>query len=50
MDYFNIQGINNPQISLRKVLDYEAMNFMEFTLRAMVSFITNKIFACSTIA
>ncbi|KAM3850933.1 cadherin-related family member 5 [Vipera latastei] len=35
MDYFNIQGINNPQISLRKVLDYEAMNFMEFTLRAM---------------
>ncbi|XP_039178009.1 cadherin-related family member 5 isoform X1 [Crotalus tigris] len=35
MNYFNIQGINNPQIFLRKVLDYEAMNFMEFTLRAM---------------
>ncbi|XP_034274501.1 cadherin-related family member 5 isoform X1 [Pantherophis guttatus] len=35
MDYFNIQGINNPQIYLRKALDYEAINFMRFTLRAM---------------
>ncbi|XP_015745585.1 cadherin-related family member 5 isoform X4 [Python bivittatus] len=35
MDYFSIQGINNPQIYLRKDLDYEAINFMEFTLRAM---------------
>ncbi|XP_063173871.1 cadherin-related family member 5 [Candoia aspera] len=35
MDYFNIQGINNPQIYLRKALNYEAINFMEFTLSAM---------------
>ncbi|XP_026523924.1 cadherin-related family member 5 [Notechis scutatus] len=35
MNYFNIRGINNPQIYLRKALDYEAINFMRFTLRAM---------------
>ncbi|XP_058015906.1 cadherin-related family member 5 [Ahaetulla prasina] len=35
MNYFNIQGINNPQIYLRRALDYEAINFMRFTLRAM---------------
>ncbi|KAG8125655.1 hypothetical protein E2320_021007, partial [Naja naja] len=35
MNYFNIQGINNPQIYLCKALDYEAINFMRFTLRAM---------------
>ncbi|XP_066475650.1 cadherin-related family member 5 [Tiliqua scincoides] len=35
IDYFNIQGINNPQISLLKVLDYEKINFAELILYAM---------------
>ncbi|XP_067318685.1 cadherin-related family member 5 [Anolis sagrei] len=35
LEYFNIQGVNNPQISLLKPLDYERMNLMEFTLYAM---------------
>ncbi|XP_054828209.1 cadherin-related family member 5 [Eublepharis macularius] len=34
-DYFNIQGVNNPGIYLRKALDYEKMNFMQLTLYAM---------------
>ncbi|XP_044282009.1 cadherin-related family member 5 [Varanus komodoensis] len=33
--YFNIQGVNNPQISLRRALDYEQINFMVLTLHAM---------------
>ncbi|KAJ7344319.1 hypothetical protein JRQ81_000269 [Phrynocephalus forsythii] len=35
LEYFNIQGINNPQIVLYKILDYETINLMEFTLYAM---------------
>ncbi|XP_020639734.3 cadherin-related family member 5 [Pogona vitticeps] len=35
LEYFNIQGINNPQIVLYKALDYETINFMEFILYAM---------------
>uniref|UniRef100_G1KQL6 Cadherin domain-containing protein n=2 Tax=Anolis carolinensis TaxID=28377 RepID=G1KQL6_ANOCA len=35
LEYFNIQGVNNPQISLLKALDYETMNLMELTLYAM---------------
>ncbi|KAJ6664991.1 hypothetical protein lerEdw1_005222 [Lerista edwardsae] len=35
LDYFNIQGVNNPQISLLKVLDYEKINFTELILYAM---------------
>ncbi|XP_062974473.1 cadherin-related family member 5 [Elgaria multicarinata webbii] len=33
--YFNIQGVNNPQITLLKALDYEKLNFMVLTLYAM---------------
>ncbi|KAG6927007.1 cadherin related family member 5 [Chelydra serpentina] len=33
-DYFNIQGINNPSIYLRKTLDYEKYKFMQLILYA----------------
>ncbi|XP_061469065.1 cadherin-related family member 5 isoform X3 [Rhineura floridana] len=35
MYYFDIQGVNNPEIYLRNVLDYEKINFMQFVLYAM---------------
>ncbi|XP_044868728.1 cadherin-related family member 5 isoform X2 [Mauremys mutica] len=33
-DYFNIQGINNPSIYLRKTLDYDKYKFMQLILYA----------------
>ncbi|XP_067396623.1 cadherin-related family member 5 isoform X2 [Emydura macquarii macquarii] len=34
MDYFNIRGVNNPAIYLRKALDYEKNKFMQLILYA----------------
>nr|XP_028591121.1 cadherin-related family member 5 isoform X1 [Podarcis muralis] len=35
LEYFNIEGVNNPQIYLLKTLDYEKINYMQFVLYAM---------------
>ncbi|XP_034978140.2 cadherin-related family member 5 isoform X1 [Zootoca vivipara] len=35
LEYFNTEGVNNPQIYLRRTLDYEKINYMQLVLYAM---------------
>ncbi|XP_032995479.1 cadherin-related family member 5 [Lacerta agilis] len=35
LEYFNIEGVNNPEIYLLRTLDYEKINYMQFVLYAM---------------